>query len=249
MEKNDKKNLEKPAPLSLSHYLSSAGIASRRQCAELVKSGKVSVAGQIVTAPGFKITGSPQVCCNGKSVNSDTLLTYIMLHKPPGYTCSSSDRHADKLALDLVKIPNVRLFSAGRLDCGSEGLLILTNDGDYADRLTHPRYQICKTYLVTTNAAINDHDLKKIRAGITDNGEILKPEGFDQLGECRYRIVLNEGKKREIRRLLAAVGKDTVVLQRVAVGKLQLGKLASGTWRHLSPAEVQQSLIPGLHQL
>jgi 23S rRNA pseudouridine2605 synthase len=122
-------------------------------------------------------------------------------------------------------------------------LLIITNDGNYADKLTHPRYEVCKTYHVLVNEPIAETELRRLRAGIIDDGEKLKPESIECIGKCQYRLILNEGKKREIRRLLGAVGKDTLQLQRVAIGKLLLGNLPVGSWRHLTQNEVDLSMI------
>lgn len=234
---------EKITAVSLSHYLSAAGVASRRKCTEMVKAGMITVNGAIVTEPGFKVNHMVQVSCNGKDIKPTAGRIYIMLNKPPGYVCSSSDPYASKLALDLVNIPDARLFSAGRLDCDSEGLLIITNDGIYADKLTHPRYEVCKTYHALVNEPIAETELQRLRAGIIDDGEKLKPESIECIGKCQYRLILNEGKKREIRRLLGAAGRDTIQLQRVAIGKLLLGNLPVGSWRHLTPDEVDLSMI------
>ena len=168
-----------------------------------------------------------------------------MLNKPAGYVCTNDDPHAAKRAFDLIKIDGARLFSAGRLDKDSEGLLIVTNDGDYAMQLTHPRYEIFKTYLVKTDAAISAGELDRLRHGIIDNGEQLLPQKIEATGSCIYRFILNEGKKREIRRMVADAGRKTVSLQRISIGSLKLGELKSGQWRFLSAEEVNLSLRPG----
>ncbi|HCH86988.1 MAG TPA: rRNA pseudouridine synthase, partial [Lentisphaeria bacterium] len=143
--------------------------------------------------------------------------------KPRGYVCTNADPHAPRKAVDLIRLdPPVRLFSAGRLDKESEGMILFSNDGDYVARLTHPRYEIRKTYLVRVTREFTEPELTRIRTGITDGGEHLRVISIAPAGNCLYRIVLNEGKKREIRRLTAAVGSPTLELRRIRIGGLAL---------------------------
>lgn len=229
---------------NLSRFLSLSGIASRRKCADIVKAGLVQINGQTVTEPGCRVNAADKVVYDGRPVRIEQRI-YIMLNKPRGYVCTNDDPHAEKRAFDLVEIDGIRLFSAGRLDKDSEGLLIITNDGDYAMQLSHPRYEIFKTYLVKTDTAIQADELDRLRQGIIDDGERLLPRKIEEIGSCLYRFILNEGKKREIRRMIAAAGRKTVSLQRISVGALKLGELESGKWRFLSEAEVKLSLRPG----
>lgn len=243
-KKNENNESSGDSTSVLSHFLSLSGIASRRKCADIVKAGRVQVNGQVVTAPGYRINSGDKIDCDGQPVRIEQRF-YIMLNKPRGYACTNDDPHAGKKVFDLVKVEGARLFSAGRLDKDSEGLLIITNDGGYAMQLTHPRYEIFKTYLVKTDAPVSAADLNRLRRGITDDGERLCPEKIEELGNCQYRFVLNEGKKREIRRMVAAAGRKTVVLQRISIGGLSLGNLEQGKWRFLADAEVKLSLCPG----
>jgi 23S rRNA pseudouridine2605 synthase len=229
---------------NLNHFLSLSGIASRRKCADIVKAGLIQINGRTVTEPGCRVTASDFILFKGRQVVIEQRI-YVILNKPKGYVCTNDDPHAEKRALDLIKIDGSRLFSAGRLDKDSEGLLIITNDGDYVAKLTHPRHEIFKTYLVKTDAAIKPGELNRLRSGIIDAGEILLPQKIEELGSCVYRFVLNEGKKREIRRMVADVRRKTISLQRIAIGALTLGELESGQWRFLSEAEVKLSLLPG----
>jgi 23S rRNA pseudouridine2605 synthase len=229
---------------NLSRFLSLSGVASRRKCAEIVKAGMVQINGQTVTEPSQRVNPGDDVVYEGRSVRIEPRI-YIMLNKPRGYVCTNDDPHAGKRAFDLIEIDDARLFSAGRLDKDSEGLLIITNDGDYAMQLTHPRHEIFKTYQVRTDAAIPASELNRLRLGIIDDGERLFPQKIEEVGSCLYRFILNEGKKREIRRMIAATGRKTVSLQRISVGALTLAELDSGKWRFLSEAEVKLSLIPG----
>ena len=245
MTKNNENNESaEDLPAVLSRFLSLSGIASRRKCAEIVKSGRVCVNGRTITDPGLRINTGDKVVCDGQQVKIEQRF-YVMLNKPRGYACTNDDPHAEKKVFDLVKIEGARLFSAGRVDKESEGLLIITNDGDYAMQLTHPRYEILKTYLVQTDAPISADELSRLRRGITDDGEQLRPERIEEQCNCQYWFILNEGKKREIRRMVAAAGRKTLSLRRTSVGALQLGNLEQGKWRFITDAEVKLSLQPG----
>ena len=238
--------MENSAKTSLSKYLSICGIASRRKSCELIKSGKVKVNSQTVTEPGYKLSPEDQVSFDGKALCISHKI-YVMLNKPRGYVCTSEDPHAPRKALDLIKLPpsesNIRLFSAGRLDKESEGLLIFTNDGEYAEKIMHPRYEILKRYIVTTNIEIPDSMLNIIRQGINDENEFLKPHKIIRNGNCRYTFILNEGKKREIRRIVRFTGTKVKSLKRITLGSLELGSLASGKWRYLSGKDIKAGLI------
>ena len=227
--------------MRLSRFMSLAGVASRRTCDEIIASGAVTVNGAVVIAPGTKVTTDDTIMLNAQRLTLEEK-AYIMLNKPVGYICSAGDPNNEKTVYDLVRLPNTRLFSAGRLDMNSEGLLILTNDGDYADRLMHPRYGTLKKYRVRTNKGLSPADLETIRAGMYDMGEFLKPESLKKIKDKEYFFVMAEGKKREIRRLVASTGKKVVQLRRVAIGNLTLGDLPLGKWRTISKNEIEQSL-------
>ena len=182
-----------------------AGVASRRKSEELIRMGEVKVNGATVTTPSRTVSSDDEVVVSGKRI-SEGEKVYVVLNKPPGYICSASDPHADKTVFDLVKLRGARLFTAGRLDLNSEGLLILTNDGDYAEKLTHPRHNVLKRYLVKTNKPISKKDLDILRAGIRDFGEFLKPIAITRLKSKHVEFTLNEGDQVEIIRLVAAVG-------------------------------------------
>jgi 23S rRNA pseudouridine2605 synthase len=228
-------------PVALNRFISASGIASRRKSAELIKNGHVTVNGVIITAPGSRVTANDQIAVDGKAISLGKRY-YIMLNKPRGYTCTDADPYAMHKAIDLIDLPGVRLFSAGRLDKESEGLIIFSNDGDYVNQLTHPRYGILKTYELTTDQPIAIDFLSQLLAGIDDEGERLKAVEFTEIAPCVYKVVLNEGKKREIRRMALAAGCRTQKLVRIAVGKLKLAKLKSGCWRQLENEERQYSL-------
>ena len=224
-------------------FLSAAGVASRRAAGDLVKAGRIAVNGRTIREPGFRILPADTVTLDGRPVEPAGRFHYIMLNKPRGYVCTNADPHAPRKAVDLIRLdPPVRLFSAGRLDKESEGMILFSNDGDYVARLTHPRYEIRKTYLVRVTREFTEPELTRIRTGITDGGEHLRVISIAPAGNCLYRIVLNEGKKREIRRLTAAVGSPTLELRRIRIGALALGDLPQGAFRELTPEEVALTL-------
>ena len=224
-------------------FLSAAGVASRRAAGDLVKAGRIAVNGRTIHEPGFRILPADTVTLDGRPVEPAGRFHYIMLNKPRGYVCTNADPHAPRKAVDLIRLdPPVRLFSAGRLDKESEGMILFSNDGDYVARLTHPRYEIRKTYLVRVTREFTEPELTRIRTGITDGGEHLRVISIAPAGNCLYRIVLNEGKKREIRRLTAAVGAPTLELRRIRIGGLALGDLPQGAFRELTPEEVALTL-------
>ncbi len=224
---------------NLTKYLSRSGRVSRRQAAVCIKAGRVKVNGAVITDPATPVAPSDRVELDGSPIVF-AARRYVMLYKPRGYVCSNADRHAAKLAVDLIPAGE-RLFSAGRLDQDSEGLLIFSNDGDYVLRLTHPRYEILKEYEVVTDRALTPGELQKLRQGIRDAGEFLHPRRIDVLAPQRYRFVLNEGKKREIRRLIASCDVRVTRLIRYRTGSLDLGGLTPGGWRELTPAEIAAS--------
>ena len=224
-------------------FLSAAGVASRRAAGDLVQAGRIAVNGRTIREPGFRILPADTVTLDGRPVEPAGRFHYIMLNKPRGYVCTNADPHAPRKAVDLIRLdPPVRLFSAGRLDKESEGMILFSNDGDYVARLTHPRYEIRKTYLVRVTREFTEPELTRIRTGITDGGEHLRVISIAPAGNCLYRIVLNEGKKREIRRLTAAVGAPTLELRRIRIGGLALGALPQGAFRELTPEEVALTL-------
>lgn len=229
--------------IRLVKFLSSAGIASRRAAGDLVKAGRVTVNGTVMLEPGYRVQAGDTVCCDGKPVTAQERKFYIMLNKPPGYTCSNADKYAQHLAIELIEpAKEFRLFSAGRLDRDSEGLILFSNDGDFVAELTHPRHEILKTYVVRVSRRLTPEEMQIMRDGVSDEGEELHVHAIEALGNTDYKIVLNEGKKREIRRLITAVGAKTLRLRRLQIGKLRLGTLPQGKWRELSASEIKEAL-------
>jgi 23S rRNA pseudouridine2605 synthase len=221
----------------LQKFLAEAGLGSRRYCETLIQQGKVSVNGQPATVLGTKIDPSTDhVVVAGKPVGIERKI-YVALNKPTGVLCTSRDTHSRKRVHDLLPATLPRLFTVGRLDYDTEGLLFLTNDGTFSLRLTHPRYKMPKTYAVEVETPLTAADRARLLAGIQSEGERLRAEKV--AGTTALTIVIREGKKRQIRRMLAAVGHPVVRLTRLAIGTIELGNLKQGEWRYLTDEEVR----------
>ncbi len=225
---------------NLTKYISSCcGAVSRREADKLIRSGCVSVNGVVESNPAYRVVPGDVVVLSGKVLTPAERHHYILLHKPRGYVCSNSDVHAEHLAVDLITVSGVRLVSAGRLDKDSEGAIIFSDDGDFINFLAHPRYEVLKKYLVTVNRPLKSSELTAISCGIEDDGEFLQVRSVRPSGSPNeYEFILNEGKKREIRRLVAACGAKVIRLIRVSIGGVVLGDLPAGEFRELSDAEI-----------
>ena len=226
----------------LQKFLAEAGVASRRRCEQLIQDGGVSVNGQPVCVLGTKIDPDrDSVIVNGKPVVLERKI-YIVLNKPAGFLCTNHDTHGRKRVIDLLPRSQPRLYSVGRLDKDTEGLLFLTNDGTFSLRLTHPRYKMSKTYLVEVEGEVKSVGIAHLLKGVRSEGEMLHAEKIFQVRTrnttTELRLVLSEGKKRQIRRMMAAIGHPVKRLVRLAVGPIELGNLAISQWRHLTHEEV-----------
>jgi 23S rRNA pseudouridine2605 synthase len=238
----------RPAPVRIARFLAAAGLGARRTCEQFLTSGKVTVNGALVLSPATTVDPRcDHVCFEGRPVQAQAR-QYLLLNKPCGYTCSARDAHAERLVFELVPASMGRLFTVGRLDRDSEGLLLLTNDGALALRLAHPRYGVAKVYRVWVRGEVTPALLIQFRRGVTDAGEelrALRAEVREQWpGGALVELSMAEGRKREIRRLCQAVGLRVTRLQRIALGPLQLGDLAPGQWRLLTPAERAALALP-----
>ncbi|OGV19656.1 MAG: hypothetical protein A2X47_00520 [Lentisphaerae bacterium GWF2_38_69] len=216
------------------------GVGSRRSSFELIRQNKVSVNGKTVNEPSHIVQINDSVAVNDREISIEKYV-YIALNKPRGYICTTSDPHADKKALDLINCP-YRVFNVGRLDKDSEGLIIFTNDGDYANKLTHPSNSITKQYEVVTSTKIPASKLKKLLEGVFDQGELLKALFINEISDNKYIFTMGEGKKREIRRMIAFTGAEVRSLTRICIGSLKLGNLKTGHWKYMSDKEISMSL-------
>ena len=232
----------------LAKFLASCGIASRRNCEDLIEEGRVTVNGEAVTSPAYNVDPDKDVICfEGRVVETHPNgKIYIIINKPVGYTCSSKDEHAERLVFDLIPRRFGRLFTVGRLDRDSEGLLILTNDGDYAQRIMHPSRQILKRYYVECEGQFSTSLRRRMIEGFYDNDEFLRALNVEeksvQKGHCSLVFTLGEGRKREVRRLCKDVGLEVTKLCRIGIGALELDeKLIPGAWRIMTPAEQEKA--------
>lgn len=225
----------------LQKYLSMAGVCSRRTGEDYIRSGRVTVNGGVVTELGTRVDPEKdRVTVDGKTVSRADEKIYILLHKPPGYVTSRSHR-GEKIVLDLVDVAE-RLNPVGRLDKDSSGLLLLTNDGRLHHRLIHPSFDHEKEYAVETRAPISDADLETLGRGVMIDNRKTRPARVLRLSANAFRITLKEGRKRQIRRMVEAVGNRVHTLHRIRMATLRLGDLKSGQWRHLSNMEIKKLL-------
>jgi len=224
--------------LRLNRFLAAAGVGSRRHCDELIAAGRVTINGQVCTDFSAQPDVRDHVKVDGKLVHIAPILT-IMLHKPAGFVSTRKDQHARNTVFDLLPKKFSRLFNIGRLDAQTEGLLLLTNDGDLAQRLTHPRYKIEKEYEVTLDRPWDPALASKLLRGIYLDGQRAKIARLHSISPTRLRVVLRQGINRQIRRMFEAVGYRIKHLLRVRIGNLRLGDLPRGHWRALTKGELQ----------
>ncbi len=228
----------------LPKYLARCGVASRRKAEDLIRSGLVAVNGEIVAEPGRKIDpGRDRVTVGGREIYPPEGPVYLLLHKPAGYVTTARDPWGRPTVMDLVPEKGVRLFPAGRLDLETTGLLLLTNDGEVVQALTHPRYEVPKVYEALVQGKLGKETLTKLRRGILlEDGPTL-PAKVEILtvkeGNAILRITVREGRKRLIRRMCEAAGHPVLALKRVAMGPLVLGDLPAGKVRPLTPGEIE----------
>jgi len=234
-------------PVRLQKFLAEAGIASRRKCEEYIQKGRVKVNGQIVTELGTKV--NPEI---DKIEYNDRLVeavkheyTYILLNKPIDYVTTVKDQFNRNTVLDLVKT-NKRLVPVGRLDMYTSGALILTDDGNFVYKVTHPKHQITKTYTVTLRGIVSNEEVKKLEEGV-DIGDFITSKAKVKIlktdietNKSRLEITIHEGKNKQVRRMCEAIGKPVLALHRSKIGKISVKDLKIGTWRYLKQSEVDE---------
>ncbi|HSR88490.1 MAG TPA: pseudouridine synthase [Pontiella sp.] len=227
----------------LQKYLADCGLGSRRFCEQLIAAGRVSVDGKTVTELGTKVDASQTIVCNGKRVAKEASVT-ILLNKPPKVICTSDDPQGRTTVLDLLDDLPERVYTVGRLDFMSEGLIIVTNDGELAHALMHPRYHVEKVYKVWIDTPLGFHQLQKMKRGIANGGETLRvldiDDGLSTRRGVEYTITLGEGKNRHIRRLMEHFDKKVFRLMRISIGPIRMDDLKPGEWRLAKPAELKR---------
>ena len=229
--------------MRLQKYLAQCGVASRRHAEEMIADGKVSVNGVTVTQMGTQVEDGDRVCVSGKPVHPEEKKEYIIYHKPAGEMTTVSDPEGRTTVLDRFRDFPVRLFPVGRLDYDSEGLLLLTNDGELADKMMHPSNEVNKAYLALVDGMVTMDEVKKLRNGIELDGRLTSPASVRvmklEVGRTHLLVTIHEGRNRQVRRMLDAVGHQVLALRRVQFGPLVLGNMRRGEWRRLTDEEVR----------
>lgn len=230
--------------MRLNKYIAECGVASRRGADCLIEEGRIKVNGKSVTQPGTVIDeDNDTVLLDGKKIERVRRSIYLMLNKPKGCVSTVKDDKGRKTVLDYIDIKDKRLFPIGRLDYDSEGLLLLTNDGDLAFKLTHPSHDIPKTYIAKVEGEVPECDLAVLRKGIVLDGIQTHRAKIKLLeyteGISRLEVTIYEGRNRQVRRMFESIGKQVVFLKRTGIGDLRLGGLSRGTYRYLTEKEIQ----------
>lgn len=230
--------------IRLQKYLSQCSVASRRKAEELIEQGRVKINGRKAILGDKVDPVHDKILVCGKPVMSSDKKMYVMLHKPRGFVTTLSDEQGRKCVADLVSDAGVRLFPVGRLDRNSEGLLFMTNDGEFANLLTHPSRHVSKVYRVTVKGKVNDEQIVKMSQGMVLEEYTTQPCDIGVIESSAdrtvLRFVLYEGKNREIRKLCEVVGLDVIRLKRIEMAGIKLGMLPQGRWRELNEKEVKK---------
>ena len=227
--------------MRLQKYLANAGICSRRKAEEYIQQGRVKVNNKIVVELGTKVDPDKDVILfndNKVILNQDKANIYIVLNKPLGFI-SSCSHGKEKIILDLINIKD-RIYPIGRLDKDSEGLILLTNDGELHNKLSHPSFDHEKEYDVTTYEIISDNALRRMEQGIYIDGEKTRQSKVKRLSKSRFRIILKQGRNRQIRKMMEKVGNRVKSLKRIRVSNIKLGNLKQGSFRYLTAKEIQK---------
>lgn len=236
------------AGVRLQKFLAEAGVASRRAGEEFILNGRVAVNGVVISELGTRVfPGRDRVTLDGRPINAQAKL-YVLLHKPRGFVCSRADEEGRPIVGELLPEEWKHLYPVGRLDFNSEGLLLLTNDGDFSLRLTHPRHGVRKKYVATLSGVVGPEVMDQLTRGIFSEGERLRAQSAKLLGteggKSRVELELTDGKNREVRRMFETLGLYVKKLVRTQIGNLRLGPLKPTEWRMLRPAEVRALLSP-----
>jgi 23S rRNA pseudouridine2605 synthase len=227
--------------MRLQKFLAHAGVASRRAAEELVRAGRVTVGGETVRDPARDVSEADDVRVDGRAVQGEEPRLVLALHKPKDVVSTAKDTHGRRTVLDLVDARGARLYPVGRLDADTTGLILLTNDGALAEALTHPRHEVPKTYVAHVRGGpVRETALRRLREGVELEDGKTAPARVRQLRPGVVELTIHEGRKRQVKRMLEAVGHRVDNLRRVRFGPLALGDLAPGDSRRLTPAEVER---------
>lgn len=232
--------MDHPEAVRLQLRLSRAGIASRRHCETYIAEGRVTVNGEIVTTPGTKVAPDDEIRFDGRLIRTEKRKVYIALHKPSGFLCSDDDPDGRPLAKSLLNVAfNERIYHVGRLDYMTSGLIFYTNDGDFARALTHPSRKVEKEYLVTTKNEIPEALMKRFLEGIVVEGIRYRASKAELSGPRSARIVLTEGKNKELRRVFLSMAVSIKKVHRIRIGPVQIKGIPSGHFRNLTEREIK----------
>ena len=215
--------------IRINKYIASSGVCSRRKAEEYILVGKVLVNGVVNRELGYKVKEEDIVVVDGKQISLEKNKVYIMLNKPKGYVTTSQEQFGRPSVLDLVKVEE-RVYPVGRLDMDSEGLLILTNDGEFSNNVIHPTKHISKKYEVVLKENITEASIKKLESGVDIGGYVTRPAKVEKVTDKKILITIGEGKNRQVRRMIEAVDNKVLNLKRIAIGGLKLDKLKSGEY-------------------
>ena len=228
--------------MRINKYLAECGVASRRACDKLIADGKVTINGKPAALGDDVDEGKDEVLFNGEPVQFSAQHQYFLMNKPKGYICSVHDEHGRKTVMDLLPAGTGRVYPVGRLDYDTEGMLLFTDDGDLAFRLTHPKNEIPKTYLVKIDGSISDAALNRLRAGVELDGRLTNKSKVTVIetdkNYTKLHVTINEGRNRQVRRMFESIGKEVTFLKRIKIGDMGIGSLERGKVRKLTAEEI-----------
>lgn len=229
--------------MRINKYIACAGVASRRKADELIANGNVRVNGLVLREPGYDVVEGDIVEVNGRRIETSEKKVYILLNKPTGYVTTVSDDRERDTVMDLVADVDARIFPVGRLDYNTSGMLIMTNDGDFAYKLTHPKHEMPKTYRALVSGVLSDEKCGRLERGVDIGGFRTSPAKVKIVrglsNATLVDITIHEGKNRQVRKMFRAVGNPVKQLQRIAIGDIRLGRLAEGHYRRLTREEIE----------
>ena len=229
--------------MRINKYIASSGLSSRRKADELINNGNVKVNGNAITEPGYDVKENDIVEVNGKVISPERKLVYLALNKPLGYVTTVSDDRKRPVVMDLITDSEVRLFPVGRLDYNTTGLLIITNDGELANKMMHPKNDVYKTYRALVKGVVSDKQIYNLRKGVDIGGYVTRPakaEIIKSVGKnTLVEISICEGKNRQVRKMFRAIERPVIELTRISIGEIKLGRLMLGGYRKLRKEEIE----------
>lgn len=227
--------------IRLNKYIANSGVCSRRKADEYIEQKLVKINGQTVLEKGVMVDETKdKVTVEGKDISLVKKKIYIMLNKPAGYVTTSSEQFGRPCVIDLIKLED-RVFPIGRLDMETEGLLLLTNDGDFANKLMHPSKKINKVYIAKVSGEIKETDIASLKKGVDIDGYVTAPAIVEKISKDELSITIHEGKNRQVRKMCAAVGLNVIKLKRIKIGNLELGNLSLGKYKVLKSYEIKKT--------